>query len=686
MNKAGKLYTISANMANAKNISTTFIAAEIASSKGGAVYLYGHGTTDPRGKCCKCGKELTHPGSILIGIGPECLRDWGAREYRLSSLTREDRKTLHDMIEGIKIDGWFPISSIKHTDSSKEILDIPDDHPLLAERLITPKSATIDSTGKFVVVKFPYDPKTIEEVKRLEGRKWNPQTKSWTAWASLANLESLQKLKFEFDDGCKSLLAPLAVKKDTTKRMVLDIPGLYPFQNDGIRWLEDRDGRGLIADEMGLGKTVQALGYLRLHLDKRPAVIVVPASLRLNWKRETEKWIRRARVAVLSGTKPTNAALKGNDVFIINYDILSPWLETLMGVNPQVLIVDESHYIKNTKARRTKAVKELAKQIPHIIFLTGTPITNRPSEFFTTLNLLDPRNFSSWIRYTQKFCGAYNDGFGWNVSGATNTEELHRIASSTIMLRRKKADVLKDLPPKRRLVVPMDLTNKNEYLMANSDLIRWIKETYAAKGKKKEGEKRASGASQAEALSRFSYLKQLSSEGIIQPAIEWIANSLEGNKKIVVFAVHHTTIDRLSEGLRNFNPVVVDGRVPLPKRQECVDTFQNDPSCKVFIGNIKAAGVGLTLTAASDVVFVELGWTPGEHDQAEDRIHRIGQEESCNAWYLVAGGTIMEEIALILDEKRAVLDAVLDGKEVNEDSMLSVLLKRRMEAANDRDN
>jgi len=161
----------------------------------------------------------------------------------------------------------------------------------------------------------------------------------------------------------------------------------------------------------------------------------------------------------------------------------------------------------------------------------------------------------------------------------------------------------------------------------------------------------------------------------LEMQVQWIKDSLDANGKLVVFAVHHATIDRLMEELRDYNPVVVDGRVSAENRQRAVDKFQNDPECRVFIGNIKAAGVGITLTASSNTVFVELGWTPGEHDQAEDRVHRIGQTESVSAWYLVAAGTIMEEIAGILDEKRIVLDAVLDGKESQEESMLSALLK-----------
>jgi SWI/SNF-related matrix-associated actin-dependent regulator 1 of chromatin subfamily A len=240
------------------------------------------------------------------------------------------------------------------------------------------------------------------------------------------------------------------------------------------------------------------------------------------------------------------------------------------------------------------------------------------------------------------------------------------------MLRRKKEDVLRDLPPKRRLVVPMEINNRKEYNKADVDLIRWLRDNF--------GTGKANKAAQAEALVRFSYLKQLAAEGMMEMAVQWIKDSLDANGKLVIFAIHYATIDKLQEELRNYNPVVLDGRKSKEEKQAAVDRFQNDPECRLFIGNIKAAGVGITLTASSNTVFVELGWTPGEHDQAEDRVHRIGQDaESVNAWYLIASNTIMEEVSEILDEKRRVMDAVLDGKDTPEDSMLKELLKKRLE-------
>jgi len=673
-------YTISAGIAQQKGIPTCFIACEILETARGAVYVYGHGEMDPAGRCCQCGRTLTHPGSILLGIGPECLGSWAARDIRMDKVTEEDIQYLRSLVRERVVDTWLPKSVIKSQEEVEEIISVPSDHKMLKPKdsgngsspsnpSVPNKTASMDKTGKFLIARFPYDPKDVENIRRLEGRRWDSEKKQWTAWASMENIGLLQTWGFALDEKLLAILNPKKKEDIKIDEQALDLPGLYPFQLDGVKFLEARGGRGLIADEMGLGKTIQALGWLKLHPKNRPVVIVVPASLKLNWERETKKWLgEKWSVAVLSGTNPNAWDLR--DINIINYDVLGAWMKVLLEQFPKVVIVDESHYIKNPKAQRTKAVKELVKSVPHQIFLTGTPITNRPAEFFTTLNLLEPREFSSWFSYVKKYCGAYQGPFGWVTSGATHTDELHERLTKTIMIRRRKEDVLKDLPAKRRNVVPMDINNRQVYDAAEEDLISWLKEKF--------GKGKAEKAAQAEALARFSYLKQLAAEGALPMQIQWIKDSLDGNGKLVLFAVHHATIDKLTEELRHYNPVVVDGRVSIEKRQEAVDRFQNDPECRLFIGNIKAAGVGLTLTASSNTVFCELGWTPGEHDQAEDRVHRIGQTESVNAWYLVAAGTIMEEIAGILDTKRLVLDAVLDGKETAEESMLQALLNNRI--------
>ena len=529
-------------------------------------------------------------------------------------------------------------------------------------------------TEKTMKIIFDYDPQTVCDVKRLAGRKFHssPGSKYWTAPLSIDNVQLLKSLEFELGG---ELASWLKKKSKKIKVKEIEIPGLrgelYPFQKEGVHFIEARDGRALLGDEMGLGKTIQALAYLQLHPELRPAIVVCPASVKLNWKKEIVRWMPNAFPTIISGKKGIALNNCNSNIIIINYDILTAWESILSKLNPKVIILDEGHFIKNRTAARTKTAKRMCKKIPHIIALSGTPIINKPMEMFNTINLIEPGIFPSFWDYAQQYCGAKHNGFGWQFDGATNTEELHKKLVDTIMLRRFKKDVLKDLPAKVRAVIPLQITNRIEYDRIEDDLIDWVS----------EGKKDSEGA---EALVKIERLKQATIKGKMKACIQWIEDFLESGEKLVVFCTHKNTIEQLEEHFETWDNggccVRLDGSTPLKGRQAAVDNFQQLDCVRLFIGNIKAAGIGITLTAASNTCFLELGWTPGEHDQAEDRVHRIGQEaDSVNAWYLIAEGTIEEDICELLDSKRKVLAAVLDGEEVDEESMLSKLLEKYKE-------
>jgi SNF2 family DNA or RNA helicase len=312
-------------------------------------------------------------------------------------------------------------------------------------------------------------------------------------------------------------------------------------------------------------------------------------------------------------------------------------------------------------------VKELCKTIPHIIPITGTLILNRPIEMFNAINLVNPAIFPSGWRFKQRYCAPKHNGWGWNFNGASNTAELHNILTRTIMSRHLKSEVMKDLPPKIRSVVPMELDNWADYKKAEKDIIQWLKGI---------DPERAEKASMSEALARFEILKQLAAHGKLNQCIQWIETYLESGKKLVVFAWHTAIIDKL---MSHFSEVAVkiDGSVSTTQRDKAVTLFQTDPKYVLLVGQIDAAGIGLTLTAAPATAFIELAWSPGKHDQAEDRVHRIGQEaDSVHAYYLLAEGTIDDDIAYLLDEKRKVLDAVLNGTDTLIESTLTELINR----------
>ena len=539
------------------------------------------------------------------------------------------------------------------------------------------KWAGLTDGGKRIRIKFSFprrDPRfseTLRRVKTLFGRRWCRETESWVCPLNLDSVERLIDWGFELGDNLKEWYQKSTYTPDEEEVKKLEIPGLrknlFPFQKAGVAFIEAKQGRVLIGDEMGLGKTAQALAWLQFHPTYRPTVVVCPASVKLNWAREAKMWMEDVNPILLYGRDPKLPleSRERKSLLIINYDILTYWEEELIKLNPQVVIFDEVHYTKNKSSKRTKSSKKLAKKAKYVIALSGTPIINRPVEFFNCLNFLRPDLWPSFWNFVQTYCGAIHNGYGWDFTGATNTEELHEKLTKTIMIRRTKKEVLKDLPSKVRAVIPVEIDNRLDYSRAETEFEEWVVENF--------GEKKLSTMATAPALTKIEALKQLAVQGKMKSVIEWIHDFLDSGKKLVVFATHYFTIDTLMD---EFYPIAVklDGRDSQQKKQEAIDTFQSDPDIRLFIGNIKAAGVGITLTAASDVAFVELGWTPGEHDQAEDRVHRIGQEDSVVAWYLIANGTIEEKVAELIDQKREILDQVLDGKMTDESSLLVELL------------
>jgi SWI/SNF-related matrix-associated actin-dependent regulator 1 of chromatin subfamily A len=353
-------------------------------------------------------------------------------------------------------------------------------------------------------------------------------------------------------------------------------------------------------------------------------------------------------------------------IFIINYDIVADWLPALLKLNAEIVISDESHMLKSGKAQRTKAAKTLIKHSSKFIAITGTLIENRPSEAYTVINLVEPTLFPSEFKYKMRYCAPKHTGFGWDFKGASNTMELHQLLK-LIGIRRLKEDVLKDLPPKIRSVVPMELSNRGEYERAEVDLLNWIT---ANKGKDK-----ADKAGTVEALARINVLKELCLRGKIESCIDWIEDYLEDGGKLVVFTTRTWILDYIYSEFKQW-AVKVDGSVTGADRQKAVDTFQKDRKVKLFVGNVQAAGVGITLTAASAVCFIDLPWNPASISQASDRCHRIGQTECVNIYFLIANNSIEVEIINLLDAKQKIVDSVLDGKDTNEnDTILNDLLK-----------
>ena len=462
---------------------------------------------------------------------------------------------------------------------------------------------------------------------------------------------------------------------------------LRPEQLEAVK-LGARAGVVLIADEPGMGKTTEALGVLAAR-GAFPAIIVSPAVGTYHWVRETETCLPGKVVVIAVPGKP----LPDADVIVVTWDYLgrhlpgekkkhpSPedfkHLPDLIARRAKGVVYDESHMAKSGSSLRCKAAKLLSRTIETRIALTGTPVENRPRELGVQLDILGilDKLFGGWWPFAKRYCGAHRTRFGLDTSGAAHLPELHSILrSSGHYIRRKKVG----LPPKSRVLIPVEIDNRREYVKAENDVVRWIGERAA-----EDLEFRASiahlppveqkalirthrdsaeaRAARAETLVRIGALKRLAARGKIGSATEWIDNFLESGKKLVVFAHHSDVIAAISS---RYNCPKITGSEVGIFRQRNIDRFQSDPSCRIIACNLRAGGVNVTLTAASDVLFLELGWTPTGMIQAEDRVHRIGQGSSVTAWYLLSRDTIEERIFKLIEDKMSVVSAVVDGDEV----------------------
>jgi len=456
------------------------------------------------------------------------------------------------------------------------------------------------------------------------------------------------------------------VRLSAATEATLEVPGLggelKPFQRAGVSYLLAQR-RAFLADEQGLGKTIEALATLEAD-GAYPAVIVCPASLKLNWLRELERWLPHRSAQSLIGTGARAGPLAAAELTIVNYDILAARLPQLRSIAPRALVLDESHYCKNAAAKRTQAVRQLAATVPRdglVLALTGTPVMNRPAELISQLRILGRlEDFGSGVQFGQRF------------RGTDAHLRLHWHLRARCFVRRLKADVLPQLPPKTRAVVPVELDNEAEYRLAERDVVAWLQ---SQPMDLRELDAKVAAALRAERLVRLNALKLLAARGKLHAALAWIHDFLSSGERLVVFA-HHREIQRAL--LERFPGALhILGKDTHAARDASLRAFQEPDGTgnQLIVCSIEVAGQGITLTRSSNVAFLELDWTPAKHDQAEDRCHRIGQQDAVNATYLLAAGTIDETIATLLERKRAVIGAVTDGLPEDEEAVVEALVR-----------
>jgi superfamily II DNA or RNA helicase len=471
-------------------------------------------------------------------------------------------------------------------------------------------------------------------------------------------LEALEELRAEHRAAVDAVRRSRAFEADPLPAAAAVLGGeLAPFQWAAVRYVLDAR-RAFLADEQGLGKTVEALAALEAD-GAFPAIVVCPAALKLNWEREALRWLPHRSVAVISGRL---AVPPRGDITILNYEIVAAHRESLTRPRPRAIVVDESHYCKNPSAKRTQAVRALAAAVAPDglrLALTGTPVLNHADELIAQLRVIDRLgDFGSGARFSARFRGRMSE------------ERLHWHLRRHCFVRRRKAEVLPQLPPKRQVVVPMALTNTSEYRLAERDVIEWLRtqpldlSTLNAK---------IAATLRAERLAQLGTLQRLAAAGKLAAALAWIDDFLQSGEPLVVFARHvevqQAVLARFPDALHLL------GADSIEARERAIGAFQREDGPQLIVGATRVAAQGITLTRASNVVFLELEWTPAMHDQAEDRCHRIGQRDAVTAWYLLAAQTIDETMARLIQSKRALVEAVTDGRTLDRENLVEAVVR-----------
>jgi SWI/SNF-related matrix-associated actin-dependent regulator 1 of chromatin subfamily A len=456
------------------------------------------------------------------------------------------------------------------------------------------------------------------------------------------------------------------IKDNSVKDVVIDYskyshrPPL-DHQKEAIQKLVENK-KFILADDMGLGKTTSTI-IAALESGSKKVLIICPATLKINWKREIENYSDKSIYIAESKNFSTEA-----DFVIINYDIIKNFHDPkkkddsqVLAANFDLVIIDEAHYIKNATAQRTKLINDIVKKTERLWLLTGTPMTSRPIDYFNLLSLIDSPVAKNWMAYAIRYCSGYQFNVGgrkvWNVTGASNLEEL-RDRTVGLTLRRLKENVL-DLPDK--IITPVYLRLKSKsYENVMGEYYDWYD---------KNPEESKSLTVQ---FSKLTKVRQIIADEKIAQTIELAENILEQDKKVIIFCNFTDSLNKISEHFGKL-AVKLDGSMSKVERQNSVDQFQDNPKVKVFVGNIKAAGVGITLTAAEAVIMNDLSFLPSDHAQAEDRAYRYGQKNNVLVYYPIFENTIEGVIYDILNNKKQVIATVMGDNQHPADAAEEIL-------------
>ncbi len=540
----------------------------------------------------------------------------------------------------------------------------------------------IQKTEKYFIITFRYSPHLVDAVKNLPNRMWDNANKCWKVPNNYeSEIMSFSKTYgFRFEN----------TKKEVVEERILPIPPMpelghaldlqiepYPYQKQGIAFgLQHK--RFLNGDKPGLGKTLQAIATVHT-ANAYPCLVICPSTLKENWKREFKKFTGKDRAMIL------NEDIKRNypsfysagicNAYITNFESLKKYFVddltngdkslTMKHIvfKPEIqmfksIIIDESHRCKNGKAQQTKFCMGISQGKEYVILLSGTPVINNPKDLISQLHIMGRLGeMGGYKKFVERYCGGYN--------GASNLRELNSVLANTCFFQREKKDVLKDLPAKVRQTVICEISTRKEYNDAERDLIRYLREY------KNSTDSQIQKSMRGEVMVRIGILRQISARGKIKSVCDFVDDLIEQGEKVILFVNLHDVVNEFKKAFPK--SVSVTGMDSHESRQSAVDRFQNDPSVKLIVCSIKAAGVGLTLTSSSNVCFVEFPWTYADCEQCEDRAHRIGQKDSVTAYYFLGEKTIDEKIYQIIQTKKEIANAITGSTEQIEEDVINMI-------------
>ena len=575
------------------------------------------------------------------------------------------------------------------TDAAKSALK----NPMAISAMTAPTlpSNRIELCNNKLVLMFDYEASQVEFVKTIPGREFNKipkhYPKAWTVQPTPANIEKiveyLHDFKPQISEEIRELVsrvasdAKISVEQSKAHDGEIELDygvDLFPFQRAGVGYSLAKK-KTFIADEMGLGKTHQSIATVHA-ANAYPCLVVCPASVKINWMREIYKGTEREKsVSIWNGKEGSDKT----DFVVINYDVIAKHKNALLSIPFKSIIFDESHYLKNYKAKRSETAKEIAKGKEFILCLTGTPVMNRPQELLSQLGIMQRLDdLGGFWHFAKRYCAAYKGRWGWDFSGAANLDELNEKLRATCFVRRRKAEVFSEMPKLTRAEVTVSISNPAEYAAAEQDAISFIRaeatknaeflasikhlsEIQQKEAKQERADSAEYKASRAEALVKINLLKMLAAKGKLEAIKDWTESFLETGEKLVIFAEHIQVQKSLLEAIPNAARIF--GEDTSEERQRNIDRFQADKNCQVIICSLAAGGTGIDglQNVASNIAFCEQGWTPAIMNQAAARLDRFGQKFPVTAWYLLAENTIDLTIKALLDKKQAVCDAATDG-------------------------